>query len=361
MPIEITENTKPESRYRMPGPFPGPANWPRSLVLWASIAAAGFLCFWYAFEILLLAFAGTLLAIVLYFCTDWIRRHTPKPIGRKLSYLATILGLLVLVGLTAYFIVPHAIAEAGKVADILPSSMSRVMDYLNSKEWGKYIVRAAQRASRGSAVGPQVRTVTDDLATVVEGAVVILVVGFYGALNAREYSRGLLALIPRRNQQRVSDVCAQVVHTLGWWVLGQFVPMAVLGVATMIGLWALGVPLAFALGLLTGLMIFIPYIGSWIAYIPTVLVSLTRGPDTAIYVTILYLVLHGVEGYLLTPLVQKRAVLLPPVLTILSQFFMWNVSGLLGVALATPLAATALVLVKMLYLQEDLDNSTADA
>lgn len=97
--------------------------------------------------------------------------------------------------------------------------------------------------------------------------------------------------------------------------------MAVLGGGTIIGLWVLGVPLAFTLGLFTGLMIFMPYIGSWIAFIPTVLVSLTVGPQTAVYVTIPYLVIHGIEGYVLTPLVQKRAVLLPPVLTILAQLF----------------------------------------
>jgi predicted PurR-regulated permease PerM len=181
-----------------------------------------------------------------------------------------------------------------------------------------------------------------------------LVVGLYGALNARGYSKGLLALIPERKQKNVLQVSQQVIYTLRWWLIGQLVPMAVLGLATMIGLWAMGVPLAFALGLLTGLMIFIPYVGSWIAFIPTVLVSLTKGPDTAIYVTVLYVVIHGVEGYVLTPLVQRRAVLLPPVVTVLSQLFMWNVSGLLGVALAAPIAATALVLIKMLYLEEDL-------
>jgi predicted PurR-regulated permease PerM len=132
--------------------------------------------------------------------------------------------------------------------------------------------------------------------------------------------------------------------------------MFALGVATMIGLWALGVPLAFALGLLTGAMIFIPYVGSWIAFVPTVLVALTEGPRTAIYVTILYLVLHLLEGYVLTPMVQKRAVLLPPMLTILALLFMWTVSGMLGAALATPIAAAFLALGKMLYLHQDVEH-----
>jgi len=199
-------------------------------------------------------------------------------------------------------------------------------------------------------------TITTSIGTFLEDAVVILVVGLYGALNARDYSEGLLALIPQKHRGAVTEVSERVIYTLRWWLIGQLVPMVVLGAATMIGLWCLGVPLAFVLGLLTGAMIFIPYVGSWIAFVPTVLVSLTRGTETTIYVVVLYLAVHAVEGYVLTPLVQKRAVLLPPVLTILSQLLLWKISGLLGVALATPIAAATLVVIKMVYLHEEVEH-----
>ena len=114
--------------------------------------------------------------------------------------------------------------------------------------------------------------------------------------------------------------------------------------------------MALLLGLLTGAMIFIPYVGAWIAFIPTALVSLTKGPQTLLYVTVLYLAIHIAEGYALVPLAQKRAVLLPPIMTILAQLFMWKVAGLLGVALATPMATASLVLVKTLYLHEVVDS-----
>ncbi|MEO6828966.1 MAG: AI-2E family transporter [Acidobacteriaceae bacterium] len=124
----------------------------------------------------------------------------------------------------------------------------------------------------------------------------------------------------------------------------------------MIGLWALGVPLAFTLGLFTGVMIFIPYLGALLSEIPAVLVALGISPMTAVYVLILYLGVHAIEGYVLTPLVQRRAVRLMPVLTILAQFFMWLVAGVLGVAIAAPLAAVGLVLVKRLYLHESVQH-----
>ncbi len=121
---------------------------------------------------------------------------------------------------------------------------------------------------------------------------------------------------------------------------------------TTIGLWLLHVPLAFTLGLLTAFMIFIPYIGSLIALAVTLLVALIQGPTQVLYVTILFLGVHIAEGYLLTPMVQRRAVYLPPALTILSQVVMGMLLGFLGLALATPLTAAVLVLVEMLYLRE---------
>ena len=196
--------------------------------------------------------------------------------------------------------------------------------------------------------------VTSGIEEAIEGAVVILVVGFYGALYARGYAVGLLDLVPRRNRLRVAQVSQAIIYTLRWWLIGQLIPMFVLGISTAVALWLLGVPMALMLGFLTGAMVFIPYVGAWIAFVPTALVSLTRGPDTLIYVTILYLAIHIVEGYALVPLVQKRAVLLPPVITILSQLFMWKVAGLLGVAMATPIAAALLVVVKTVYLHEEV-------
>jgi predicted PurR-regulated permease PerM len=128
--------------------------------------------------------------------------------------------------------------------------------------------------------------------------------------------------------------------------------MGVLGIASMIGLYLLRVPLAFTLGLFTGFMIFIPYIGSLIALAVTLAVAATQGGMTVLYVTLLFLGIHVAEGYLLTPLVQRRAVHLPPGLTIISQVLMGLLLGFLGLALATPLTAAGLVLVKMLYLHE---------
>lgn len=331
-------------------------DWPRRLVFWGAFAAVLFIFFWFAFELVLLAFAGVLLAILLHSAADWVEHHTRGRLGFRLSYTVAILGILGIAALICYFIVPRAISEASQIVAILPESLRQIKDYLDRSDWGSYVVRIGEHSIRsGGTLGIQMHAITSGVASAVEGAAVVLVVGFYGALNARADMQGLLRLLPPNKRARAKEVGGKIIYQLRWWLIGQLIPMSVLGIATMIFLSILGVPLAFTLGLITGLMIFIPYVGSWIAFVPTVLVALTKGPHTAVYVTVLYLAIHAVEGYALTPLVQKRAVRLPPIATILSQLLMWWWAGLLGVAVATPLAAAVLALIKTLYLHEDVE------
>src|SRR6185437_3393538 len=163
------------------------------------------------------------------------------------------------------------------------------------------------------------------------------------------YASTIFSLFPDGRRERAREIFDRLEYTLRWWILGQVFVMTVLGVATMIGLWIMNVPLAFTLGLFTGVMVFIPYLGAWLAAIPTALVGLLHGTGGMIEVLILYVGLHILEGYILTPVVQRRTVRLPPALTLFAQLFLWYLMGVIGVTLATPLTACGLVLVKLLY------------
>lgn len=318
-------------------------------VIWTTI---GFLFVWYAWRLLLIAFAGLLLAVILHAFADGFQRLTH--LGPKSSFALTVVALVGLVALAVWLIAPRAISEGSQVVSVIPQSLAEAKRHLDQTKWGAFIVRVANRAMSGTAEASRVSAFASGVTDAVGAAVVVIVVGFYAALNPGEYSGGLLRLIPEQHRARARQVARAVLYTLRWWLLGQLVPMTVLGIATMIGLWILGIPLAFVLGLFTALMIFIPYLGALASAIPAILVALQQGPTMAMYVGILYLCIHSAEGYVLTPLVQKRAVRLPPIMTILAQLLMWMITGLLGVALATPLAAVGLVIVKMLYLHEDV-------
>ena len=124
----------------------------------------------------------------------------------------------------------------------------------------------------------------------------------YFAADPGEYEEGMLRLIsPRR--QRTSCLFRDVANTMGWWMVGQLAPMAVLGVVSTVGLLIIGVTLAFTLGLFTGIMIFIPFVGATIAFIVTVLVAVSSDPSKIPLVAIIFIIVHVLEGYILTPLV----------------------------------------------------------
>lgn len=160
--------------------------------------------------------------------------------------------------------------------------------------------------------------------------IVVFVIGFFGALDPRGYREGLLLLVPEEHRAQARRLSIAVVATLRSWLLGQMIPMAAIGVASMISLWILGVHLAFTVGLLTGIMIFIPYLGTVVPGILAILLALQRSPRTALYVFVLYAIFHTAEGYFLTPMVQRRAVRLPPILTILAQLCLGSFAGILG-------------------------------
>lgn len=181
---------------------------------------------------------------------------------------------------------------------------------------------------------------------------VVLVSGIYLAAAPRMYVKGVLHLVPHARRPRYGEVLQRLAFTIRWWMIGQLVPMAVIGVLTAIGLKIIGIELWFILGLLAALFNFVPNFGPLISGVPAFLLALADSPTKALWVVGLYVVAQSLEGYVLTPLVQRRAVELPPALLILFQVLAGLLLGALGVVLAAPLLAVVVVAVKMLYVED---------
>ncbi len=165
-------------------------------------------------------------------------------------------------------------------------------------------------------------------------------------------------MVPIQKRNRAREVMETLGFTLWGWLKGTFLSMIIIGIITTVGLSVIGVPLALLLGVFAGIMEFIPNIGPFIAGVPAVLLALTVDPTKALYVVGLFVVVQSIEGYILTPLVQKHAIDLPPVLTITAQLIMGLLAGFMGLLLAMPLMAVIMVLVKMLYIEDVLGDTS---
>ena len=195
----------------------------------------------------------------------------------------------------------------------------------------------------------------------VVNSMLIFFVGLFLAVSPEIYRDGVVKLVTRSRRSRATEVMNELGDTLWRWLLGRFSSMLVTGVGAAFLLWMIDVPMAFSLGVVTGLLTFIPNIGAAIALALAVLFALPQGTQTALLVFPAYLGLQLIESYVVTPLIQKRQVEIPPALLISFQAVMGVLFGILGAAVASPLLAVLKVTVDRLYVEDVLESAIDDA
>jgi len=324
----------------------------------AVIGALALLLLWLAAKMLLCIFAGILFALLLRGLTEWVHDRSRLPMGLALAVV--ILAILVVIAAIDYFLAPRIGHEFNELYQQVPAGLERVMRYLDRSSWGKSLVDELQPGNGGisaRAVAGRFFGIASTTMGVVVGVVVVLFIGLYGAIDPDVYVAGAVRLFPPGRRARMREVLHAMARSLRWWLLGRFIAMAIIALMTGVGLWLIGVHLAFTLGLVAGTLSFVPYLGSISSALPAILIALTQSPTLALYVIILYVLIHIAEGYILLPLMQKRMVHLPPALTLAVQAVLGTLLGVIGIALATPLAAAAVVAVRMLYVEDVLHDT----
>lgn len=308
-------------------------------------------------QIFLLIFAGLLFAVFLDALVEFFMRWIPLKRGWVLIFvLLALFGMLTLFG---FLIAPSLSEQFDELAQTLPQSFDQLRNMLSQSPWTRGFASRLPQAERMMLSPETLARVAGIFSTTVgalSGIFIVLFTGIYIAFEPDFYKYAFLRLIPKGKRARTEEVLRALGHTLRWWILGQLVAMATVGVLATIGLFLLKMPLALALGMLAGLLTFIPYLGPIIAGIPGVLLAFLGGPKLAFYVLLLYIGIQTLEDNLITPLVQRRAVRLPPVMTLFTQIFLILSVGFIGVLLATPIAAAALVLLKKVYVEDILDD-----
>lgn len=312
-----------------------------------------------AFGVLLLVMAALLIALPLRAGVQWLSRRTNWPEGVTL-FLFTLLVVGILGGMI-WLLSARIGDQVGKLIEQAPVAFQQFRDRFGDTRWGQRLTEldvSPEKLLGGTGLLSRVSGVISSTLGVLGDLYVIIFLALFIVVQPQLYRQGILLLVPKPARPRAGEVLNQLNHTLVSWLMGTLFSMTVVGVLSGLGLWALGMPLAGALALYAGLITFIPNLGPILAMIPAVLFAFVQGPQQALYVALLYIGIQTVESNLLTPLVQRRLIAMPPALTLVGQLVIGLFSGVLGLMLATPIVAMVLVLVKMLYIQDVLDDDS---
>lgn len=321
-----------------------------------AVAVAILFGVWLFGQSLLLFFGGVLIGVLFLGLAEILERHTPLSIRWALSIVLVLATVLLIGG--GWLLAPRVYEQLSQLTQELQGVLDRLSTALERLPLSRQVLQRAQDFAIGP--GSPVLGAVPDLATailgVVSGAAIVLFLGIYLAYEPSLYVSGVVRLFPKAKRERTRQVMHEIGLTLRWWLIGRVIAMAAVGALATIGLWILGVPLALSLGLIAAALDFVPFIGPIVAAIPAVLLGYAEGLSTALWVIGLYVLVQAVEGYVVTPIVQQRTVSLPPALTLGALLIGGSLFGVLGVFLATPLAAALMVAVRMAYVEDVLDD-----
>ena len=225
---------------------------------------------------------------------------------------------------------------------------------------GSNLRREITRQFRG-AQHSFLRVLTSTFA--ISGAfLLVLFIAAYIGVDPALYHGGLLELVPAKERDRAALACTRLANVLRRWLVTQLIAMAVIGAVTTLFLFAIHVKAALPLGILAGILKFIPIVGSIFAAIPAMAMAFIDSPHKALLVAIGYFVIQFVENHLLVPILMKHGVNLPPALTLGAQALMSLLFGFLGLLVAVPFLAAVLTIVRTMNASEMREISAeADA
>ncbi|GHB05265.1 AI-2E family transporter [Modicisalibacter luteus] len=319
----------------------------------ATLTISALAAVWFGYRILMLIFAGLLLALFFSLPAAWLQRHTFLSQRWALAVV-----LLVLTGLIVAFSFKFAMSinqEFAQLTQVVPGSLEALKDWLRKWPLGSYFVDMIGRApSLESALQDWSSRVSSLFSTtfgVLLNIVVILFIGLFAAFEPSIYRNGLMRLIYPSQRPRIARLLITLKYRMSWWLIGRLSSMTVIGVLCGLGLWALDIPMAFTLGLLAALLSFIPYLGPVMSSVPALLVAFSQSPTSMLHVAILYLAIQFLESYFITPLIQREAVSIPPALLLAVQVWLGLFAGLIGLLVAEPLIVLSMALVQRLYVE----------
>jgi predicted PurR-regulated permease PerM len=337
-----------------------------SIGLIFALVLASYLVYQIAVVVLVLLLT-LLFSVIISAPVDYLER---RGVSRGLGTLAVFGSLVLVLWILGVALAPTVADQASELWETFPELLENAQDLagrlssalglgtsfgLDSLD----VVDSARNFFSGGAL-TTVANVGASVASVLSYVVVIVIATIYAVARPRPLVNGFVALFPAGRRQEVREILADIYGTVQRWFVGQLGSMLVIGVLSTVALYLIGVPFALLLGIFSGLVSFIPFVGPLISVIPPVLLALIGTPVDALWVVLAYAIIQTIESYLLQPLIMSRAVSLHPAVVMFALLIMGTLFGLVGVLLAVPLVATLHVLLRELWI-ERMDSLGTDS
>lgn len=302
-----------------------------------------------AFNVLLMILAGSLIAVYFHGLGDMIERKTKW--NRKICMTISVLGSFLILSTLLYVMGTTIQGQIAILSESLPQTInnfkaklgegpigSKILEYFGDDNTDKLFATAQSFFSTSFGV--------------IGNIYIIMFLGIFFTTHPSLYKDGIIKLFPKKNKPMAKKVIDRTSQALKGWLKGMMLSMVLIFIMIGTGLSIIGIPVALVLALLTGLLKLIPNFGSLAAMIPGVLLALTKDINTAIVVSLLYMISQTIVSNIVTPLIQKKMINIPPALTIISQVIMGVLSGVLGIILAVPLLSIVIILVDEIYIKK---------
>jgi len=329
----------------------------RALV-WASVIGLVALAV-YISQALLVIFAALVFASMIDGGSRLFGRFLPIPRNARIA-LVLLLAVAFLAWL-GYFAGSQIADQASALPSIIENQLS---DLIGVAQQNGFQISLSEAQSMANQVVSGVGTVTraiGGIAGVLGTTAIILIIGIYVALEPNLYERGVEWMAPRNGRSELRKTLAEMALTLRRLMAGRVVGMVFEGFFTWAALAIVGVPMAALLGILTGLLAFIPNIGAVISGLLMVTVGFSAGVDTGIAAIIIYFVVQSFDGYVVIPMIARKTVDLPPALVLGAQLIMGLLFGIIGLLMADPLLAMLKVALVRRSEMNDVTQAAQDA
>jgi predicted PurR-regulated permease PerM len=341
----------------------------RNIYIGIGLAFTLFLAIYFVYQIraIVLVFLLTLLfSIIISGPVDYLQR---KGVGRALGTLIVFAGLALILVVAGYSMGSVVESQVRGLIESAPTLLSDAQDQIAQLqstlglESGllpdpQQLMDSARNLLSGDTFSTFV-SVSAGVANVFSFLVVILIATIFTVAWPAPLVNGFVALWPAGRRGRVREILGELYKTVQRWFLGQLTSMTIIGMLFTVALFLIGIPFALLLGILSGLLAFIPFVGPFVSIIPPILLALAQDPILALWVLLAYAVVQFIEGNAIQPVVMNRAVSLHPTVIVFALLIMSTLFGFVGLLLAIPLIAALQVLVRELWI-ERMDSMGTD-